>query len=187
MSEKSQNIISPAMSADQIAELQKLCAWANSYTRAEVLLENCPFVLRGNGRVHGTEWFKVLGQEWSTCDNIGDFRLFFRMIFKQASPAQLQAMMSEEEREKWRELPDTIHAWRGCEAKDRTGLSFSLSESIARKFPFLRRYRAKAPALVSASIPKETAVLKLDRDEEEIISAFPTIKTVEPLISKEAA
>jgi hypothetical protein len=96
-------------------------------------------------------------------------------------------MMTDEERDRWKQLPDKIQVWRGCEAKDRTGLSFSLSESIARDFPFLHRYRAKAPALVSASIPKETAVLKLDRDEEEIISAFPTIKTVEPLFSKEAA
>ena len=163
------------MNSEEIEKLHKLCAWACSYSRAEVLLENCPFVFQGGGRVRGTEWFKVLGEWWISCDSIGSFRTIFRSIFRKASQAQLQAMMTDEERERLKQLPDKIQAWRGCEAHDRTGLSFSLSQETARRFPFLRRYHAESPSLITASIPRKSAVLKLEGGEDEIITAFAAI------------
>jgi hypothetical protein len=180
MKTQSQKIELPAMYSEEIAQLQKMCLWASSYSRAEVLLSNRPTALRG-GRVVGTEWFKVLGEWWSTCDNISDHRHIFRSILKRASRAQLHAMMNEEERENWAQLPDTIQAWRGCDAYDHTGLSFSLSVDTAEGFPFLMRYRTKSPTLITAIIPKKFAVLKLDRNEDEIISPVVTIISRQPI------
>lgn len=173
------------MTSEESEKLHKLCAWANSYTRAEVLLENCPLVFQGGGKVHGTEWFKVLGEWWPSCDNIGAYRTLFRFILRKASQAQLQAMMNDEERAKWKQLPDTIQAWRGCEAHDSTGLSFSLSQKTARRFPFLRRYHAESPSLITASIPRRSAVLKLERGEDEVITAFAAITNREYLNEQE--
>jgi hypothetical protein len=173
------------MTAHELARLKKMCVWANSYTRAEVLLSNRPHHWR-TGKTMGTEWFKVLGEEWSCCDNIGAYRSIFRSILKRASQRQLQAMMNEEEQEKWAQLPDTIKAWRGCESYDHTGLSFSLYERIARQFPFLTRYLAESPSLITATIPKKSAVLKLGRGEHEIITAFASITHREYLEAKAA-
>jgi hypothetical protein len=169
------------MTSKESEKLHKLSVWACSYSRAEVLLENCPLVFQGGGRVSGTEWFKVLGEWWVSCDNIGAYRTIFRSILRKASQAQLQAMMNDEERAKWKQLPDKIQAWRGCEANDRTGLSFSLSQETARRFPFLRRYLAELPSLITATIPRKSAVLKLERGEEEVITAFAAITQQEYL------
>jgi hypothetical protein len=169
------------MKPDEIERVRRLCYRADSFSRVEVLLESCPVVHRGGFRVVGNEWFSLLGEFWDMCDNIGQYREFFRLILRKATKAQLQAMMTDEEREKWELLPDPIRAWRGCEANDGTGLSFSLSEDIARRFPFLNRYLAKSPTLLTASIRKEFAVLKIGRDEEEIISARAIIENIEAL------
>ena len=161
------------MTSDQISSLEEACLWADSFSRADVLLDHCPTYR--NGRVVGTGWFKVLGEHWSSLDSIGFVREEFRKILLLASGAQLQAMMTMEERQAWRELPDEIEAWRGCEAQDDDGLSFSLCKDTAAKFPFLHRYKARSPTLITATIPKRKAVLKLDRKESEIIAPIAKI------------
>ena len=161
------------MTSDQISSLEESLRFANSYSRAEILLAHCPKYT--NGRVAGAEWFNFLGCNWSICDNIGSFREELRKIFLISSGAQLQAMMTTEEREAWHKLPDEIEAWRGCEAHDDDGLSFSLCKDTAAKFPFLHRYKARSPTLITAMIPKRKAVLKLDRQESEIIAPIAKI------------
>lgn len=167
------------MTPDQLSKCNDSLRFANSYSRARILLEHCP--LFRTGRVVGIEWFYLLGENWSSCDNIGEFRDIFKTIFLKASPRQLQAMMNEDERKAWCELPEKIEAFRGCEENDNTGLSFSLSKDIASTFPFLNRYFAEKPSLITAIIPRERAVLKLDRNEAEIISSNFTITRREPL------
>ena len=161
------------MTSDQISSLEEACLWADSYSRADVLLDHCPTYR--NGRVVGVEWFRILGDCWSSLDNIGFVREEFRKILLLASGVQLQAMMTTEEREAWHKLPDEIEAWRGCEAHDDDGLSFSLCKDTAAKFPFLHRYKARSPTLITAMIPKRKAVLKLGRQEAEIIAPIAKI------------
>lgn len=173
------------MSSDQLSQLKEQLRWANSYSRAEILLYHCP-IFR-SGKVAGTEWFTVLGEEWDGCDNIGEFRWLFARILAKAAHQQLQAMMTEQERVAWLDLPDHIEAFRGCESGDLTGLSYSTSKNTASKFPFLNRYRANNPTLITACIPKKLAVLKLGRGEDEIISARVSIVRSEPLTEGEAA
>lgn len=147
--------------------------YANSYSRLPILLEHCPAY--SNWRVRGKEWFKHLGREWSGCDNIGKYRPIIRLILCKASRAQLNAMMDEAELEAWQKLPEKIEAHRGCDIEDTTGISFSLSRQTAEKFVGYWRYQTKNPALRTASINKDRAVLKLDRGEDEIISPFAKI------------
>lgn len=161
------------MTSDQISRLEEACLWADSYSTAQVLLDHCPTYR--NGRVVGVEWFRILGECWSACDSIGSSREEFRKILLLASGVQLQAMMTTEEREAWHKLPDEIEAWRGCEAQDDDGLSFSLCKDTAAKFPFLHRYKARSPTLITATIPKRKAVLKLGREESEIIAPIAKI------------
>jgi hypothetical protein len=137
----------------------------DSYGRAYDLLDAKPRRQRP-----GAVWFRLLGNWWTDCDGVGPIRGRFARILHQASRKQLDAMMTEEERRRLAEMPEIIRAFRGCEAGDREGFSFSLCEQMARKFPLLNRYRAKVPALIVADIPKERAVLKMDREEEEIIA-----------------
>jgi hypothetical protein len=158
-----------------IEEWNQNLARCDSYGRAWALLDARPCWGRP-----GVVWFRLLGNWWSVCDGAAGIRDKFARILHRASRKQLDAMMTDEERRRLAEMPDIIRAFRGCEAEDREGFSFSLCEQMARKFPFLNRYKAKVPALIVADIPKERAVLKMDRNEEEIIAcgAF-SIVTIE--------
>jgi hypothetical protein len=138
----------------------------NSFERADCLLGYLP----AQGYRPGALWFRLFGEGWTSCDGMGARRARFAQVLQRATRRQLDAMMSESERQRFKELPETIRAFRGCEAHDRSGISFSLCEHTARSFPFLNRYLAKAPALIIADIPKDRAVLKLDREEQEIIA-----------------
>jgi hypothetical protein len=140
--------------------------------------ERTDYLLSLRRRRRGLGWFRLLGDWWSICDpgvllegrRPDARRIRLMRILNQATRQQLDAMMTDDERRRLAEMPARIRAFRGCESGDLGGFSFSLCERMARKFPFLTRYRAKVPTLIVADIPKERAVLKLDRKEEEIIA-----------------
>ncbi len=149
---------------------------ANSYTRIQVILG-----ARGLTR---RQWFSLLGQAWSICDNIGLYHQDLLVHFASATRADLNAMMSRKERRKWDALPELMTVFRGCSPQTIDGLSFSLNYNIAVKFPFLNRYKTKHPLIVTAQVEKRTTVLKLDRGEEEVIVTDPlliSISHIEPI------
>lgn len=86
--------------------------------------------------------------------------------------------MTTLEREVWKALPSEFTVWRGCYDFNARGLSWSLDESVARQFPFMHRYRApRRPILLEATVKKSEIVLKMGRQEAEVI-AMPPRKAV---------
>ena len=66
-----------------------------------------------------------------------------------------------------------LTVYRGCYDCNRDGLSWSLSERIARGFPTLNRYRREGdvPLILVGKTDPKRAVLKTDRKEQELICA----------------
>ena len=124
----------------------------------------------------------ALGEEWSVCDNTGACRERLIAVFKSDTRVQVEQMMSDEERAARDALPATVTAWRGCYEHNKRGLSYSLKRDIAAKFPFLARFRDMGlPVLVTVRMLRSRAVLKLDREEQELIVINPRIINVELL------
>ncbi len=79
-------------------------------------------------------------------------------------------MISYEDRMVFEALPEQITIYRRCGPINMFGFSWSLDRQIAAKLPFMMRYRADKPTLLTATINKNrTAALMLDRSEQEII------------------
>ncbi|MGE0801578.1 MAG: hypothetical protein AB7G13_22375 [Lautropia sp.] len=138
----------------------------DSYNRMRV-------VTRNFWVMPGIEWFEQLGTAWSGCDNIARWRPFLREILREATRAELDAMMTPEERTALAAMPEKIQVWRGCYRINRPGLSWTLSRDIAARFPTLARYCRKddVPILRLGHVRRDRVVLKLDRNEQEIIAA----------------
>jgi hypothetical protein len=115
----------------------------------------------------------LLGCIWENCDNIGWFLEQILERLENADRSQLDAMMTPDEIKEWRKLPNSITAFRGCSWENAGGMSYSLNEEIAARFPFLVRYYTEEPILLKAKINKRFSVLKLGRNEFEIILTKP--------------
>jgi hypothetical protein len=115
------------------------------------------------------DWLTLLGQAWPSCDNIRNHLTELRPLLGSEGP--LLPMMTEEERAVYHNFSDRVTIYRGCSAGHLTGASWTLDERVARKFPFLARYRAADPVLVTATVRKQNilAVL-LGRREQEIVT-----------------
>ena len=153
---------------------EEALAMRDSYGHLEHLLELIPEGTKAN-----EDWFRLLGEWWSSCDGMHRFRYALAKILQGATRRELDAIMDQEEMERFKELPETIRAYRGCDLQDRDGLSFSLSHDMAQSFPFRHRYRTEWPAVFAADIPKSRAVLKLCREEDEIIVSMPELPILE--------
>lgn len=153
---------------------EEALAIRDSYGRLEYLLKLIPESAKPN-----EDWFRLLGEWWSSCDGMHRFRYTLAKILREASRQELDAMMDQEEMERFKELPETIRAYRGCDLQDRGGLSFSLSYDMAQSFPFRHRYRTEWPAVFTTDIPKSRAVLKLCRKEDEIIVSMHGLPVLE--------
>jgi hypothetical protein len=117
-------------------------------------------------------WLKLLGEAWSSIDNIADWDFELRDLF----PTQTcLLMMAPHERERWHGLPARVTIYRGCSAVNAAGLSWSLDPTIATKFPTYARYsppEGQPPLLVTATVARSRIVaVKLDREEEEVITS----------------
>ena len=59
------------------------------------------------------------------------------------------------------------------------GICWSLNEDVANRFPFLGRFRAEKPRLLTACVPKHWILaVKLSRGEEEIITFAVEMKSI---------
>ena len=157
-----------------LARLDEELKWANSYSRLPTLLKfwglhNAGGVIRDTGmRNH---FFRCLGEEWPSCDNIGVAGCYLDRVFKRAKRADLDAMMTEEELAAFHALPTTIPAYRGAYPINAAGFSYTLDNKAAEKFPTFNRYRISGatPLLITVELPKRYCVLKLDRNEQEVV------------------
>jgi hypothetical protein len=136
--------------------------WHDSYSRMSAVL-----ALRPRMRHH--DWLTVLGEAWPSCDNIRNHLTELRTLLGSKGP--LLPMMTEEERAVYHNFPDRVTIYRGCSAGRLTGASWTLDEHVARKFPFLARYRAADPVLVTATVRKlNILAVLLGCEEQEIVT-----------------
>jgi hypothetical protein len=141
--------------------------FADSYSRLPMIMEARP--RRSASRLWPL-WFRLLGENWSGCDNISEFHLQLSIAFFEHAGQRVE-LMSHEERAALDALPEKVTIFRGCGPINRLGLSWSLSRAVASRFPFLTRYRQGTPLLLIADVPKSRLVaFKSDRDESEIIA-----------------
>lgn len=132
--------------------------------------ERMPFLLSIYRKTVPLTWFKLLGDNWCNSDNIGQHAEALRGILA-GNREHWGAMMDGDELRAFDYLPDVLTVYRGCGLLNQIGLSWSLSRDVAVRFPFLARYRAKSPRLLTATIRKSQVVaVKLDREELEIVA-----------------
>jgi hypothetical protein len=148
--------------ADRLRDALRFC---NSYSRLPSMLSLYP-------SSHQSAWFEVLGEEWSCCDNVGNYRNELGEIFITATRSDFELMMVDDERQTFGTLPDEIIVYRGCYPINIDGLSWSLSKDVAARFPKMARYQRadSQPLLLTGKILKSDCILKLDRREQEIVS-----------------
>jgi hypothetical protein len=149
-------------------ELERL-KFANSYTRMEALLALSIFLPL-------VEFWRLVGAEWNSCDNIAeytrDLRIHFARRLASAGAFPIVEAMTDEDRQYYEALPERVPIFRGCYARNKGGFSWSTSREAAMKFPFYNRYRDPdgQPMLFSATVRKtEIAFITGDRAEYEVI------------------
>jgi hypothetical protein len=153
--------------------------YCNSYSRMPTLID-LERSMRSN------EWHTVLGEEWSGCDNVGRHRLLLRQMLPVEGP--VTEMMTAEELDAHRALPERLTVYRGCGPKNMRGASWSLEREVAERFPTLNRYQQAQPMLVTAKVSKRGVLaVKLDRGEAEIVTFSARRVAVEPLLAVVAA
>lgn len=168
---------SPAMQAAR--ERLRFC---NSYNRLETLIGLAGIF---DGYLLETcEWLKLLGEEWSACDNIAQWSdALFDTPFADLADAPenfRHFIMTPDELEAFNVLPRLVTVWRGCYAHNKRGFSWSLDRDVARRFPFTHRYRQNGqPLLIRAEVARDQILaLKLCRSEAEVIAIRPKIRAI---------
>lgn len=125
-------------------------------------------------------WLRILGENWSDCDNIFAYHKFLKCFLPKEG--HVVEMMTAEELAAYEALPDTVTIYRGCGKKNKNGASWSLDKNIAARFPFLNRYQVADPTLVTATVNKcHILAVKLGRNESEIITFSAKSGKVEAL------
>jgi hypothetical protein len=108
---------------------------------------------------------------WSMCD---DTRPHWSWLAEMPRSTRTQVDITEflepEARDWFNAAPAEITVYRGCEAGQERGLSWTFDQLIATGFAHGKRYFSKNPTLVHAVIPKRHVfAVILDRSEKEIV------------------
>lgn len=150
--------------------------WCNSF-------ERLPELLAMRRAMSTPDWWRLLGAEWDGFDNVGAYRDRLHGFFLKANPTNLLAMMRGHEARALASMPDVLTVYRGCFNVNADGLCWSLCKPTAERFPTLNRYRRDhdTPLLVTGTVPKSHAVLKLCRKEREVVSAHVTATERNPI------
>jgi len=119
-------------------------------------------------KIEHEAWLRLLGDNWTVCDNIGSHRRLLAQILPKVGP--VRQMMDTAELAAWDALPDPVTIYRGARVHH-LGASWALDPAVARRFPFYLRYRfGENPTLITAEVRKrDVLAVKLDRGEFEAI------------------
>ncbi|NOS97380.1 MAG: hypothetical protein HOP25_02775 [Methylotenera sp.] len=135
--------------------------------------EKLEFILAFRQRMGRRAWLKLLGEQWSNCDNIGFHSEELRKYLPEKASKN---MMSDEEFKAFCDLPDLVKIYRGCGLSNQNGLSWSLQRDVAEALPFQNKYKQDLPILLVAEVKKSSIIaLKLERQEFEVIVNSPQI------------
>jgi hypothetical protein len=144
-----------------------------------------PTILDMHRSMRETVWLKLLGDSWTSCDNISIHAEYLRAIL--SGKFNARPMMTSSEWRHLNALPETVTIFRGCGSHNLSGLSWTTERTIAEKFPFLNRYRVRDPQLIIATVAKRDIVaFKNDRDESEVIALRPEVESIESLVAEVA-
>ena len=161
-----------------IAEAEKQLRFANSYNRADAVVD-CFLVMHPRR-------FALLGEEWSGCD-------FFPPIMRtliDALPCPTLDAMTPDEQSYLTALPDIVEVWRGCYQHNRNGFSWTIDRETAKKFTTLMRYHHPdlSPLLLQGRVRRSNIVfVKLGRNEFEIVPRPGAVEIVAEEYLRKAA
>jgi len=151
-----------------------VAAQYNSYSRL-------PGIIALRRRMLEVDWLRLLGENWSHCDNF----VCFAKQLRRALPARrpIDELMTRAELGAYRELPQTMTVYRGAGDEGASGFSWTLDRAVAVRFPSYARYRpASVATLFIAEVEKlDILALKLDRDEAEVIAFKIRLRSKQPL------
>lgn len=167
-------------------DAQNELAFCDSYSRLPTLLDI-------SWRLDDRDFLRILGEEWSSFDNIGHHIYdLWDTPFGRVRNAPFLEMMTPEELDFYNAQPELVTIYRGCYKINKWGLSWTLSKDTAENFPTLNRYRRandQALLVTATAFKKDIIALKLDRDESEIITWRPKhvstrhIKTINDIVT----
>ena len=102
------------------------------------------------------DWLTLMGDQWTRCDR---WISFFQPELQKALPHRgpVRLMMTAEENSAYDALPEVVTIYRGCDAKSVSspGLCWSLNKDVANLYPFLARFEATKPTLLTASVSRQ--------------------------------
>ena len=165
------------LSLDEGREAIRMC---NSFNRL-------PSIIGLSWRMEAQDWLRLLGEQWSVCDNIGSYHdelhdtPFEYILCDAAKHSDVRsAFMNDAERAALAQLPEIVTVYRGCYAHNKRGLSWSIDQATAEVFPTLHRYSSEGQALlIRATVRRaDIAGLKLDRGEAEVVAERPKIVSI---------
>ena len=164
-----------------------LSRFNSHYERLPALISVMGYYYMNEETIH-----EVLRDEWSGFDSITRYKREVReLLLGMDDPSQFDGpivnMMTDDELKAFEALPDMLTVYRGCGPKNKAGISWTLDRSIAEKFLTHILYRVDEPLLITARVRKNKVLaLKLDRDEQEIIT-FSARRTSVTALSIEKA
>lgn len=143
--------------------------WSDSYSVLDYLVRLHP-------HMDVAEWLTLVGEQWTRADNVWEHLEDLKYMLPRRTAKQ---MMSLAELSRLRALPGRVTIYRGCGEANTDGVCWSLDRAVAASFPTLARYRASVPLLVTATVArKEVIALKLDREEEEVITLSARVQSI---------
>lgn len=151
--------------------------YAHSYMRAECLLRLLDLD-------RSSDTWALVGENWSTCDNIMMHRTAFDIYLRARREEHgfpVVEAMDAGERTALSTLPEVVTVYRGCYSENMRGLSWSTDREVAAKFPTLNRYHRPRhpPLLVTGNVKRRNiAFLKLDRKEAEVVAPWRAVHIV---------
>lgn len=120
------------------------------------------------------EYWKLLSGIWSDSENLWQYGKVLGFLINRDRPGR-HAMMDEDEKAFFERLPNEFTIYRGHQAKNRVGYSWTLSYWRAKWFA--NRFNQKGQGVVKATIKKEnTIAVLLGRGEFEIVASPKQLK-----------
>ena len=146
----------------------------NSYSRL-------PGIIELQRRMLEVDWLRLLGENWTRCDNFVCFAAILRRVLPLRRP--IEELMTRGEWRAYGDLPQSMTIYRGCGDEGAGGFCWTLERTVAERFPTYARYRpASVPTLFIAEVEKANVVaLKLDRSEAEVIAFKVRLISEQPL------
>ena len=133
--------------------------------------ELLPALINSHDLMDRNLWLTTVGLNWSSFDNVWEYREKLLTLFQGLNRKQFDLLMDKDEICCLNKMPESIDIYRGCYEINKNGISWTTKREIAEEFINLNRYKidGEAPLLLKATFPRSHAVLKLHRQEFEII------------------